>query len=52
MRVQSARERGSGEGLGRGARERGSGEGLDDELAAGDRPIQRAFGGGPELAIQ
>ncbi len=30
----------------------GSGEGLDDELAVGDRPIQRGFGGGPDLAIQ
>ncbi len=25
----------------------GSGEGLDDELAVGDQPIQRGFGGGP-----
>ena len=34
------------------ARPVGSGEGFDDELAVGDRPIQRGFGGGPELAVQ
>ena len=34
------------------ARPVGSGEGLDDELAVGDRPVQRGFGGGPELAVQ